>query len=79
MIEMNTTIFHYNYRVDPELGKIIFLFDILNVHVQRVFIDLIKIGYQIVLHHLIQVMLMLEIVTITKYLNITLIGSSWNS
>ena len=51
----------------------------LNVHVHPVFLNLINISYQLLIHHLNQGMLTLKIVTITKYSNITMIGSSWSS
>ena len=49
-----------------------------HVNVQPVSINLIKIGYQLFLHNLNHGMPVLKIVTITKYLNIKMIGPSWN-
>ena len=72
----NTIILHYHCRVDTELGKLFLVLVGLNVHVHPVFINLINIGYQLLLYNLNQGMPVLKIVTITKYLNITIIASS---
>ena len=64
----NTLILHYHYRVYPELGKLILILVGFNGHVHPVFINLIKIGYQLLLHNLNQVLPMLKFV-ILKYYN----------
>ena len=51
----------------------------IHVHVHPVFLNLINIGYQVVLYNINQGMPLLKIDTITKSLNITMIVSSWNS
>ena len=61
------------------LVKLFVRLSVLRVYVQAMLTNLINIGYQLFLHHLNQSISMLKIVTIAKYLNITMIGSSCNS
>ena len=61
------------------LVKVFVRFIEFHVHIQPVLLNLINIGYQLFPHHINQSMPMLKTFTITKYLNITMIGSSWYS
>ena len=71
----NTIISPYHYKVYPLLGKGVCKFFGFHVRVQSIFLNLINKGYQLLPHHLNQGIPTLKIVTITKYLNITMIGS----
>ena len=62
----NIIVSHYHYRVDTELGKFFLGFFGLHVHIQPVLLNLIQIGYQLLLHHLNQVIPVMKIVTIKK-------------
>ena len=58
---------HYHYMVDPELQKYFWAIFGFRVHVQSVLLNLINIGYQLLLYHINQVLPMLKIVTIILF------------
>ena len=70
----NTILSHFRYRVGPELGKGICAIFGFHVYVHPVLLNFINIGHQLLIHHMNQVIPMLKFITITKYLNITIIG-----
>ena len=70
----NTILSHYDYRVDPKIGKSVCVIFVFHVHVHPVFINLIHICYQLFLHYIKQFMPMLKIVAIKQFLKITMIG-----
>ena len=77
--ERNALLPRYHFMIDKKNGRGVCDIFLFHVYVQPVLLNLINIGYQILLYHLNQGMPILKIVTITKHLNITMIVSSWNS
>ena len=70
----STIILHHHYRVDMQLGKGVLVIFGLHAYLKPLLIDLIKIGYQLFLNHLKKSISMLKTFTLTKYLNIKMIG-----
>ena len=79
MIASNTFTSDYHYRLYKNTERGVFAINFIPCVCPGFLLNFINIGCQIVLHSLNQDILVLETVTVKKYLKITPIGSSWNS